>query len=288
MAVTGLAQLQAGRRALKAIPPFEYPWLWHSIGSEALTLVVSVLLPAATGVAILSAVAGIRLAGQGVPSQRLITFSAGLLVGLSLFGVLPELGQAHGVAGGIALLASGFACLWAIDRYLYPVCPACSYTHDHGNCSVMLHGFAPPLVMAAACHSLLDGLGIEAALTRAASTVSLALPLAVALHKVPEGLALGSILRAAVRTRAAALLLVLAAELPTLAGGVLQAYLQLHGGALWTSLVLSLAGGSFLFLGYHALLAEWKRGGLTAAVLSGLSGAAGAAALQQGIRVFLR
>ncbi len=49
---------------------------------------------------------------------------------------------------------------------------------------------------------------------------------------------------------------------------------------------LALAGGSFIYLGFHAIHGEWRRG--VPAFVPALTGAAGAAALQQGLRVFFR
>ena len=54
-------------------------------------------------------------------------------------------------------LAIGFTLLWVIDHYVYPVCPTCSHTHDHGSCSESLHGFAAPLLIASGLHSFFDG-----------------------------------------------------------------------------------------------------------------------------------
>jgi zinc transporter ZupT len=106
----------------------------------------------------------------------------------------------------------------------------------------------------------------------------------VTLHKLPEGIALGIMLRAAVSSRFAALAWCAAAEGTTLLGAVLELALSDRLGVHWVAYPLALAGGSFLFLGFHAVHGEWRRG--APAFVPALTGAVGAAAIQQGARVF--
>src|SRR4051794_28501085 len=84
-----------------------------------------------------------KLARQSVPLGGLV------LLLLSLFWVMPELGHSFGWLLGPALMFAGFGGLWFIDRYVHPVCPACAHTHDHDSCATRLHGFAGPLITAA-------------------------------------------------------------------------------------------------------------------------------------------
>ena len=55
-------------------------------------------------------------------------------------------------------------------------------------------------------------------------------------------------------------------------------------GAFWLHYPLAIAGGCFLYLGFHAVHAEWLRRRSWIAVVPGVSGAAGAAILQHGAR----
>lgn len=178
------------------------------------------LVSAAIGV--FCAVLGLWSLTGAQASRRVVPFSGGLLVGISLFGVLPDLAERYSWAGGPALLAVGVALLWLVGRYVYPVCPSCSHTHQHELCSAALHGFATPLVVAATLHSFLDGLGIAASQQRSADALGTTLVLAVILHKIPEGVALGVMLRAALPTRASALLWCALAESATFLGGLLE------------------------------------------------------------------
>jgi zinc transporter ZupT len=109
----------------------------------------------------------------------------------------------------------------------------------------------------------------------------------VLLHKVPEGIALGLILRAAVKSHWTAFGWAALAEAATFAGALLESVVAARFGVTWVSYALALAGGSFLYLGFHAVHGDWRRRGAPA-FMPALTGAAGAAALQHGLRLFLR
>jgi hypothetical protein len=51
----------------------------------------------------------------------------------------------------------------------------------------------------------------------------------------------------------------------------------------WTALLLSLAAGAFVYLGYHAIDSQYQRRRGALPVVSALTGAVGAAALRLGI-----
>jgi zinc transporter ZupT len=189
---------------------------------------------------------------------------------------------------GVVLLASGYVLLMAVDRYVYPVCPSCSHDHDHGECGSTLHGFATPLILAAAFHAFLDGWGITTSQSAGAAGLRLSLPLALCLHKLPEGLALGAILRASMASRGLAFGWCLTAESATLLGAASGLAMAARVGGHWLHYPLAAAGGSFLYLGFHAIHAEWRARRTWTAFLPGATGAAGAAFLQHGVRAFLR
>lgn len=242
----------------------------------------------ATAIALAGAVLGVWLTGLRRRASVVLPFSAGVLIGVALFGLLPELAVEAGWVATLLLFLIGYGALVAIDRYAWPVCPTCSHNHDHAACATELHGFAWPLIAAAAVHSFLDGWIIAYVQQAAPVGVRVAVLLAIALHKLPEGIALGGILRAAVPSRAVALAWCSVAEGATLAGGWLGLLLAPHLGAQWTAYPLGLTAGWLCFLGYHAVDEEWKRRGAGRAFVSALTGAAGAAALQRGAEALFR
>ncbi|HWY48709.1 MAG TPA: ZIP family metal transporter [Bryobacteraceae bacterium] len=230
------------------------------------------------------AAAGIKLAEMPSISQRVLPFSGGLLVGIATFWILPEIAQDHGWIGGwvgaSAGLAVGFTLLWLIDHYVYPVCPTCSHTHDHGNCSEELHGFAAPLLIASGLHSFFDGWSLAVSQQKGFEDLKLAFLLGIGAHKLPEGLALGALLAAALGTARKAMLGAAAAQLMMIAGGALAVIVAPHLGTSWTIGFLSVAAGAFVYLGYHAVDSEYQRRGIRTSVMPALTGVVGAAALR--------
>jgi zinc transporter ZupT len=243
---------------------------------------------AATVIAVGSSGLGLWLGGARERARLVVPFSAGVLLGVALFGLFPEMAEEIGWTMSALLFASGYAVLFAVNRFAYPVCPSCSHDHDHNSCSTVLHGFAIPLVTATAVHACLDGWSMSAVQSVAPLGIRVTLPLAVALHKIPEGIALGAILWASMRSRPAAFAWAVAAESCTALGGLVALGLAPKLGTTWILYPLGVAGGCFFFLGIHAVHEEWKRRGPVPAFMPALTGAAGAAALQQGVHALFR
>jgi zinc transporter ZupT len=243
---------------------------------------------AATAFAVSFAGIGLWLGAARGRARVVVPFSAGVLLGVALFGLFPEMALELGWAWSVLLFTAGYGLLFVINKYAYPVCPSCSHTHDHNTCSTALHGFAAPLVAATAVHAFMDGWSMVAVQAVAGMDLRVTVPLAVGLHKIPEGLALGAILWASMRSRPAAFAWCVAAESCTMLGGEVGLALAPKLGAGWVLYPLALAGGCFFFLGYHAIHEEWKRCGALPAFMPALTGAAGAAALQQSVHALFR
>ncbi len=243
------------------------------------------LLLVATATAFAGILAGVFVSASRRHVRIVIPLSAGLLLGVALFGLLPELAQDLSWTLSVVFFAAGFALLTLLDRLGVSICPDCAHDHDHGGCLAPLHGFAAPLLIAAGAHALFDGWAIAASGLNAASTVRVALPLALVMHKLPEGLSLGAMLNHALRSRRQALALAMLAELLTVAGGAVSLAVAPRLGSVWTSYPLALAGGFFLFLGYHALRAEWRKNP-NFALISGLAGLVFSGLLQTGLRSY--
>ena len=234
------------------------------------------------------AVLGLWLTGLRDRARIVVPLSAGVLLGVALFGLLPELISELGWGVSLVLFVAGYTLLLVVNRYAYPVCPTCSHDHDHNACSTELHGFAAPLISAAALHSFLDGWSIATVQLAVPLGLRIAVPFAIALHKLPEGIALGGILRASVKRRGAALGLCVLAEGATLVGGGLGLAMGPHLGTRWITYPLGITAGWLLYLGYHAIHEEWRRRGARPAFVSGLTGMAGAAIIQRGFEALLR
>ena len=240
----------------------------------------------ATLVAIAAAGAGVALLGHGRHTRVLIPLSGGLLIGVAVFGLIPELAFDIGWLRSLVLVAFGYGLLKALDRFAFSVCPSCAHDHSHEGCHEPLHGFAGPLLTATAIHAFVDGWGLVAVQVGTHSPgAGTTFAAALLLHKVPEGLALGTILKASVDRGWKAFALCALVETTTIVGGATGLWLT---PANWVSYPLAIAGGTFLFLGVHAVDSDWKRRGARPAFIPAIAGAAGAALLQQGLRMAVR
>lgn len=220
------------------------------------TLATPVVITATLAVA--GAAFGVWISAAPEVARRAVPISGFVLLLLTILFVLPELGETFGWAVGPLLLMAAYGAVWSFDRWISPVCPACSDSHDHRHCGTRLHGFATPLIFAALIHSVFDGWALVASRYMSYASALDTLALGVLLHKLPESVAYGVILRAALPTRTVALSWAVAAQIPMLAGVGLAAFTP-SLGARWMGVVLAVAGGLFLFLGMHAVHGLWKR-----------------------------
>lgn len=194
--------------------------------------------------------AGVSLGNRTIRfSDHLAAAGGGMLIGISLFWLVPEIGETWGRFYPVLAAVAIATVLAVLDRLL---------THSGHSAS---HGVIWPLLLATAIHSSLDGWSVRMLsvqpLTNVAVTVGLAL------HKVPEGAALGWIARRALHSSRRALLAAACAELFTLVGAFLEPSLNASGsayfGSSWAAAVLSVIAGGFLFLGAHAIVPAWKQ-----------------------------
>jgi zinc transporter ZupT len=232
--------------------------------------------------AMAGAALGIRLAEIPSISRRVLPFSGGLLIGVAGFWIGPEIAERYGWAGACFGVAAGFAALWIIDRYAYPVCPLCSpvHAHEHDVCAKRLHGFAWPLVIAAGVHSFFDGWSLGIAQQKGLEDLRAAFFIGVGVHKIPEGIALGVLLLAATGSPRRALLSCAVTQFMMPIGGLAALSLAKNFSPNWTMGFLALVTGFFFFLGYHAIHSSYRERGVATTVMPALTGAIGAAALR--------
>jgi zinc transporter ZupT len=194
--------------------------------------------------------AGVSLGSRTVRfSDHLAAAGGGMLIGISLFWLVPEIGETTTRAYAIVAALSVAGVLGLLDRAL---------THSGHSAS---HGVIWPLLLATAIHSSLDGWSVR--LLAIQPVTNIAVTIGLALHKIPEGAALGWITRRALHSSRRALLAGAAVEAFTLIGALAEPALNASGsayfGAWWAGAVLSVIAGGFLFLGAHALLPARKR-----------------------------
>lgn len=202
-----------------------------------------------TALAIAGVIGGVIMGQARVLSSDLAAAGGGLLSGIALFWLLPEVAGTSGWA--LAVLVALVACgvMLALDR---------AFMHSSG---AHLHHALIPLFTAAALHSFLDGWSVRA-FYDINSLAFVAVPLGLALHKIPEGLALGWVSHKSLGA-GKAIAASAAAEFTTVIGAFAEPRVNRIGdaefGPRWTMLILAAIAGSFLFLGIHVLWPDWKR-----------------------------
>ncbi len=219
------------------------------------------------GLALAGVALGIWLAEIPETSRLIVPFSGGLLIGIAIFWVLPEIANDSGWLLALAGAAGGFALLWLIDRFLYPV------RRD-------VHRFGPPLLAAAGVHSFFDGWSISVSQTQPSNGIKLAFLVGIGVHKLPEGLALGVLLLSATGSPWKAGLYSVVVQSAMFVGAFAALALASHLASSGTGALLAVASGVFIYLGYHAIEDQARERGLSTALLPALTGAAGAAVLK--------
>ena len=198
--------------------------------------------------------------GSGRFSEHLAAAGGGLLFGISLFWLIPEIGQTSGQAVAVLLTLTVSALLAVLDATL---------THTGHSAR---HGVVWPLLLATAIHSLLDGWSVR--LLAIQPFTNIAVTTGLALHKIPEGVAVGWLCRRTLASPRRAFLAGTAAETFTLVGAFAEPALNASGsarfGVWWTAGALSVIAGGFLFLGLHTILPAWKRRDVMAVFLATL------------------
>jgi len=225
----------------------------------------------------LLALAGV-IAGWSVGEKRrfsahLSAAGGGLLLGLALFWIIPEI--AHESDWMVAVLSSATGCLALalLDRRVQ---------HHEGEPGEQLIW---PVLGATAVHSFLDGWSVRALGGEpAAGAAVVAVPIGLAFHKLPEGFAIGWITRRSLGSRPRAFVAGAAVELFTMVGAFVEPTVSYSGtqrfGSWWTIAVLAIIAGSFSFLGLHTVLPERRNAGVLVVFFGTLAAAGGVAAVR--------
>jgi zinc transporter ZupT len=197
-------------------------------------------------------------------SPQLAAAGGGLLAGLSLCWILPEVAEAVGWLEGVSLAGLSVGLLFGLDGLL-----------DRAGHS-RWHSLARPLLAAAAIHSFVDGWSVRVLSIN--PLASIAVPLGLALHKIPEGLALGLVSRRSIAPAWKAFAAGACVEALTVVGAVVEPRADGAGvarfGSHWTGTILAIIGGSFLFLGIHTVWPERRKKGVLTLFLSAFAAAA--------------
>lgn len=182
---------------------------------------------------------------------HLITgFSAGAVIGVAFFDLLPESlelgGQAYPISTITAVIALGFALFMILDRTLT------LHVHGHDHCENASH----KRILGAASlstHSFLDGLAIGLAF-HVSAVVGGVVTLAVIAHDFSDGINTVSIILKNNGNRREAFLWLLTDALAPVLGIIASLFISIPQSSL--GLLLALFTGFFIYIGASDLLPE--------------------------------
>jgi len=181
----------------------------------------------------------------------ILGFSAGAVIGVALFDLLPEsvelIGDHYQVTTATALIAVGFAAFMILDRLLV--------IHAHGDdihCENEKHsGFHGAITLS--IHSFLDGFGIGLAF-KVSPAVGVIVAVAVLAHDFSDGInTVNYILKNRGRDKTAFTWLIIDAVAPMM--GIISTFFFSVSSAV-LGLILAVFCGFFLYIGASDLLPE--------------------------------
>jgi len=218
-------------------------------------------------------------------SANLLSYSAGVLLGVGFLHILPEAQELSAQAPYYCLLA--FVLFYFMEHHLLIHASHEELHHtsldeaaSHGECCAKPHPLGLVAFFGLALHSLIDGMIIGTGY-EASAEMGLLSSIGVIAHEVPEGIAMLSILLhyGHSRQRAVALTSIVAVATPL--GAVVTYALVHHISEQLLGNLMALAAGSFIYIAASDLIPESHRargvrgtlaliaGGLTA-ILAGM------------------
>lgn len=213
---------------------------------------------------------GYLMVGRKAPFSKrallsMVGVSAGYLISASFLGLVPEvLEEGKEYALWIVI---GYMGVYVMENLF------ASYAHHHHGLDSHEHTLVGTLhkeeplvssfasmaaVMGLMIHTFLDGAGIMGAFRLRHSTGFLIF-VAVMLHKIPEGGSISAIVLASKRERRDAFLASVLIGMMTVVGG-LSTFVFRQFGRSWEMILISLAAGSFVFVGASNLIPATQKG----------------------------
>lgn len=218
-------------------------------------------------------------------SASLVSYSAGVLLGVGILHVLPEAQELTGIAPAFVLVS--FVLFYFLEHHLFFHASHEELHHvsldvaaGHDGCCANPHPLGVIAFAGMTLHSLIDGMIIGTGF-EVGSEVGLLSALAVIAHEVPEGVAMLSILLHYGYARRTAVIFTATVALATPCGAIVTYALVRHLDPAFLGALMALAAGSFIYIAASDLIPESHRarglkgslalcGGIATAVLAGL------------------
>jgi zinc transporter ZupT len=207
----------------------------------------AIIMPIAFGAFIATMAGGLFALALRDRLHLVLGFSAGAVIGVAFFDLLPEAvetGAGFGARAILALSALGFFLYTLVDRL------ALLHSHDSEH-----HGETRGWIGAGSfsAHSVLDGFAIGVAF-QASQAIGLTVAVAVLVHDFSDGLNTVNVVVANGGQRKVALRWLLLDAVAPIVGAGISLFFTFSGTAL--SMILALFAGFFLYIGASDLLPE--------------------------------
>jgi len=184
--------------------------------------------------------------------HRLLGFTAGVVIAVVVFDLLPEifksLGKGHGITAAMIALIAGFLVFHIVEKSIllhhsqesdYPI-------HHHPHV-----GWASALALAG--HSFLDGLGIGLGF-QAGTAVGVTVALAVIAHDFSDGMNTVTLMLVNKNNRKRAVVMLLVDAIAPVVGAIVGTLV--HIGDAGLTLYLGFFAGFLLYIGASEILPE--------------------------------
>lgn len=215
--------------------------LFWIIGASLAGGVVSLLLAAAAAYSLLS---------TWVP--RMVSYSAGILLGVAFLSLLPEAFEKSADPG----ILFGIVLAGLLGFFLLEKAALWRHGHEHGD-----HEARQPsgmlILVGDAFHNFVDGVLLAAAFITD-TRLGIATTLAVMAHEIPQEVGDFMVLLKAGYGRRRALWLNLAVSLTSVAGGIVG-YLALEGARAMVQYALLIAASCFIYIAVADLIPDIHR-----------------------------
>jgi len=217
--------------------------------------------------------------GHPTVQKRALPWTAGVLLGVSIFWILPEMAQDQGWIATGAVFGSLLLLGW-IDRCISPICPFCAAGlhlkkagHVADSCRHAIT-LGWPFLTFACIHTFFDGWTIALSAAARPSSSTVALSWGATVHKLPESVAIGVLAARLTSSRKSAAGAVLLIQAVMTAGGVLSVWAG-NMDAQWTEVSAIPACAFLLLFGLLTLHQEWQVNGRLAAIRAATPGLLG-------------
>jgi zinc transporter ZupT len=176
------------------------------------------------------AIVSVFSAGHAPLQRRLQPGTGGLLVGIGVFWIFPEMAEQRGWVLSLIGVSAILLVLALIDRYIYPICPFCAAgLHPDAAIGSVRSGrhtimVGWPLLAVSCIHSFFDGWTIAFSQVASLSAAPSTLSWGVIVHKLPESVAVGVLTARLVSRRTLALGIVVLIQAAMAVGGTLAVF----------------------------------------------------------------